>query len=45
MRIFWMTFAPLLPSHVLAGGALAAGALLLLLLLLLLRLVQLLPTT
>ena len=33
MRIFWMTFAPLLPSDVLAGGALA-GALLLLLLLL-----------
>jgi len=44
MRIFWMTFAPLLPSDVLAGGALLAGALLLLLLLLL-RLVQLLPTT
>jgi membrane-associated phospholipid phosphatase len=39
MRIFWTTFAPQLPSDVLAGGALAGA--LLLLLPLLLRLVRL----
>ena len=40
MRIFWMTFAPQLPSDVLAGGALAGALLLLLLLLRLVRLRQ-----